>query len=48
MGQTYELSATVREKVGKGAARSVRRQGMIPRRHLWRQQTPACDHPSPA
>ncbi len=30
MGQTYELSATVREKVGKGAARSVRRQGMIP------------------
>ena len=30
MGQTYELSATVREHVGKGAARSVRRQGMIP------------------
>ena len=30
MGQTYELTATVREKVGKGAARSVRRQGMIP------------------
>lgn len=30
MGQTYELSATVREKVGKGAARAVRRQGMIP------------------
>ena len=30
MGQPYELSATVREKVGKGAARSVRRQGMIP------------------
>jgi large subunit ribosomal protein L25 len=30
MGQTYELSATIREKVGKGAARSVRRQGMIP------------------
>ena len=30
MGQTYELSATVREKVGKGAARSVRRQGMVP------------------
>ena len=30
MGATYELSATVREKVGKGAARSVRRQGMIP------------------
>ena len=30
MGQTYELSATVREKVGKGAARSVRRQGQIP------------------
>jgi large subunit ribosomal protein L25 len=30
MGQTYELSATVREQVGKGAARSVRRQGKIP------------------
>jgi large subunit ribosomal protein L25 len=30
MGQTYELTATKREKVGKGAARSVRRQGMIP------------------
>jgi large subunit ribosomal protein L25 len=30
MGATYELSATVREKVGKGAARSVRRQGMTP------------------
>ena len=30
MGASYELSATVREKVGKGAARSIRRQGMIP------------------
>lgn len=30
MANSYELSATVREKVGKGAARSVRRQGMIP------------------
>jgi large subunit ribosomal protein L25 len=30
MGKSYELSATVREKVGKGAARSVRRQDMIP------------------
>ena len=30
MGQSYELSATIREKVGKGAARSFRRQGMIP------------------
>jgi large subunit ribosomal protein L25 len=30
MGTTYELSATVREKVGKGAARAVRRQGLIP------------------
>lgn len=30
MGQNYELAATVREKVGKGAARSVRRQGLIP------------------
>jgi len=30
MGASYELTATVREKVGKGAARSVRRQGQIP------------------
>jgi large subunit ribosomal protein L25 len=30
MGQSYELSASVREKVGKGAARSTRRQGMVP------------------
>ncbi len=30
MGATYELTATVREKVGKGAARSTRRQGLIP------------------
>lgn len=30
MSQSYELAATVREKVGKGAARSVRRQGLIP------------------
>jgi len=30
MGASYELSATVREKVGKGAARSVRRLGMVP------------------
>lgn len=30
MGQTYELTATVRDKVGKGAARATRRQGMIP------------------
>jgi large subunit ribosomal protein L25 len=30
MGATYELSATLREKVGKGAARSVRRQDQIP------------------
>ena len=30
MGTMYELSATVREKVGKGAARSVRRQDRIP------------------
>lgn len=30
MGASYELSATAREKVGKGAARSVRRQGMVP------------------
>ena len=30
MGASYELSATVREKVGKGAARSVRRQDQIP------------------
>ena len=30
MGTSYELSATVRDKVGKGAARTVRRQGQIP------------------
>jgi large subunit ribosomal protein L25 len=30
MGTTYELTAALREKVGKGAARSTRRQGMIP------------------
>jgi large subunit ribosomal protein L25 len=30
MGASYELSATVREKVGKGAARSVRREGNVP------------------
>lgn len=30
MGANYELSATVREKVGKGAARSLRRQDQIP------------------
>ena len=30
MGKSYELTAAVRDKVGKGAARSTRRQGMIP------------------
>ncbi|MEO8667359.1 MAG: 50S ribosomal protein L25, partial [Bauldia sp.] len=30
MGKSYELSATVRERVGKGAARATRRQGMVP------------------
>jgi large subunit ribosomal protein L25 len=30
MGIAYELSATVRDKVGKGAARATRRQGQIP------------------
>lgn len=30
MGAAYELTATVREKVGKGAARSARRRGQIP------------------
>ncbi|HET7717011.1 MAG TPA: 50S ribosomal protein L25/general stress protein Ctc [Bauldia sp.] len=30
MGASYELTATVREKVGKGAARAVRREGHIP------------------
>ena len=30
MGAAYELPATVREKVGKGAARSTRRGGQIP------------------
>jgi large subunit ribosomal protein L25 len=30
MGAIYELTATVRQKVGKGAARAVRRAGQIP------------------
>jgi len=30
MGASYQLTATVRDKVGKGAARAVRRQGLIP------------------
>ena len=30
MGATYELTATVREKVGKGAARATRRDGLVP------------------
>jgi large subunit ribosomal protein L25 len=30
MGTQYELTATVRGKVGKGAARAVRRQGEVP------------------
>ncbi|MBH0239298.1 50S ribosomal protein L25/general stress protein Ctc [Methylobrevis albus] len=30
MAQTYELTATVRDRVGKGAARELRRQGLIP------------------
>ncbi|WP_421726579.1 50S ribosomal protein L25/general stress protein Ctc [Bauldia sp.] len=30
MSANYQLTATVREKVGKGAARAVRRQGQIP------------------
>ncbi|SON57069.1 General stress protein CTC [Hartmannibacter diazotrophicus] len=30
MAQTYELSASVRERVGKGAARALRREGLIP------------------
>ena len=30
MGDMYELSATVREKVGKGAARATRRENKVP------------------
>jgi large subunit ribosomal protein L25 len=30
MSETYELKAEVRDRVGKGAARAVRRQGKIP------------------
>ncbi|MBN9010711.1 MAG: 50S ribosomal protein L25/general stress protein Ctc, partial [Rhizobiales bacterium] len=30
MGATYELAATLRDKVGKGAARAVRRSGKVP------------------
>jgi large subunit ribosomal protein L25 len=44
MGQTYELSATVREKVGKGAARAVRRQGQIPAVIYGGKQAPIAIH----
>lgn len=44
MGQTYELSATVREKVGKGAARAVRRQGQIPAVIYGGKQPPVAIH----
>lgn len=30
MGTAYELTATIRDKVGKGAARATRREGQIP------------------
>ncbi|ODN71500.1 50S ribosomal protein L25/general stress protein Ctc [Methylobrevis pamukkalensis] len=30
MAQNYELKATVRERVGKGAARALRREGLVP------------------
>ena len=30
MGTSYQLTATAREKVGKGAARAIRREGQIP------------------
>ena len=30
MSATYELTATIREKVGKGAARATRRDGLVP------------------
>jgi large subunit ribosomal protein L25 len=30
MGATYELTATLREKVGKGAARATRRDNLVP------------------
>ncbi len=30
MGQTYELAAALRDRIGKGAARATRRDGMIP------------------
>ena len=44
MGQTYELSATVREKVGKGAARAVRRQSQIPAVIYGGKQPPVAIH----
>lgn len=44
MGQTYELSATVRDKVGKGAARAVRRQGQIPAVIYGGKQPPVAIH----
>ncbi len=30
MGEVYDLSATVRDKVGKGAARATRRENLVP------------------
>lgn len=30
MAKTYELKATVRDRVGKGAARALRREGLVP------------------
>jgi len=30
MAESYQLAATVRERVGKGAARALRREGLIP------------------
>src|SRR5260221_6808407 len=44
MGASYELSATVREKVGKGAARCVRRQGLVPAVIYGGKQPPISIH----
>ncbi len=46
MGASYQLTATVRDKVGKGAARAVRRQGMFPAVIYGGKEPPIADLPA--
>jgi len=43
MAGTKTLAATERKGTGKGAARSVRREGRISRRDLWRRRRRRAD-----